>query len=255
MKRTKTGLAICMLMGLAISSNADVIIVDDFTSTSTHNETRLRHDDAGTGWIKNASSDWAISGGTLSNAGTVTNAISSESAVGQVVDASGLAGDQVVISFDYTVDAGSTLYFALMGYKTNGSPAGNGEILANTGTLNANIQGDKGEADFGDINLIDGTDAVNTPVLTFTGTGTYSLTVDLTTYAWHADELPGLSGSLTDVSDFDLIMAVFASDVETAGAMTTIDNLSITSIPEPATLGLIAAFGGSLLFIRRLIQM
>jgi hypothetical protein len=37
----------------------------------------------------------------------------------------------------------------------------------------------------------------------------------------------------------------------TATEFVKIDSVSLTQIPEPATLGLIAAFGGGIMFIRR----
>jgi hypothetical protein len=47
--------------------------------------------------------------------------------------------DEVTVSFDYSVGAGSTLYFHLLGFTTNGTPD-SAEILANTQPQNGVIQ-------------------------------------------------------------------------------------------------------------------
>lgn len=73
-----------------------------------------------------------------------------------------------------------------------------------------------------------------------------------------------LTVSLTD-SDFTIgganvgqeLFVAFAAGGYTSASNTSplnIDNLSLTVIPEPATLGLVAAFGGGALFIRRLMM-
>ncbi|WP_372807623.1 hypothetical protein [Pontiella sp.] len=63
-----------------------------------------------------------------------------------------------------------------------------------------------------------------------------------------------------DFSGADLIAAGASADDElrvnfysknNSNSISWLDNVSVTVIPEPATLGLVAAFGGSVLFIRR----
>ena len=56
-----------------------------------------------------------------------------------------------------------------------------------------------------------------------------------------------LTFTYTEGTGIGLVFGSFGSDV-------AIDNVSITAIPEPATLGLITAFGVSVLFIRRLMM-
>lgn len=69
----------------------------------------------------------------------------------------------------------------------------------------------------------------------------------------------------TDLADYDYIGVRFIvgdnnnnitatnGDLNNGGAL--IENISLTAIPEPATLGLIASFGGAVLFIRRRFMM
>lgn len=49
----------------------------------------------------------------------------------------------------------------------------------------------------------------------------------------------------------DGVFAGMRSANLTAGVLSGLDQWTVTSIPEPATVGLVAAFGGGILFIRR----
>jgi hypothetical protein len=182
MKRTKIGFALCMLLGLGVSSFAAVPIGDNFsTSTITDADTRLRLDDLGPGWYKHADSLWSISGGVLTHPCKVVNAISSEGLVGQVVSSSGLnsTNTQLEVSFDYMVGAGSSLYFHLVGLTTNGAPVA-AEALANTKILDGGIQ-NQSEADFGDLNLLTGDAATGVGADTVSLAGFVTLQVEETT--------------------------------------------------------------------------
>ena len=256
MKTTKTVLAISMLMGLAISSNAEVIIVDEFTTDTMINDTRLRIDDLDDGWLSSAAGGWSITAGAagvLTNPGTVTNAVSSEGGVGQVVSTAGLsaANTQIAVSFDYTLAAGATLKFYLEGITENVTPAAN-EILANPGALNGNAQIFKSEVDYAGMDLLNGLEPTDGVAATLTGNGTYSALIDLTGYSWDdQDPEAGVSGSIANVTDFEAIVAFFGANVTVNGAAMSIDNFSVTAIPEPATLGLVIGAGASLLLMRR----
>ena len=59
-----------------------------------------------------------------------------------------------------------------------------------------------------------------------------------------------LSGHALGMSDYDYLVIGFARDTD--GEVLRLDNINVTAIPEPATLGLIAIFGFGGLFIRRL---
>ncbi len=58
-----------------------------------------------------------------------------------------------------------------------------------------------------------------------------------------------LSGTFNDISELDYVGVLFYQDDAELGS--TLDNVSLTVIPEPATLGLFAISGGALLFFRR----
>jgi len=62
------------------------------------------------------------------------------------------------------------------------------------------------------------------------------------------------SGANASQNGKSLGILVFDSN-GVAGGQVAIDNISVSVIPEPATLGLVAAFGGGIIFIRRRIMM
>lgn len=261
---------------LSISSvGAAVSLINDtFESgtgtTSLSANTRIRTNQSnGTFYERTAANDWSITGGVLSNAATSTTAIT-EGAVSQVVATSGLATDltSLTLSFDYTVGATSTLKFALIGYTANLQDGQtSGDILMNNGTANGALQNNtQAELRHGDINLFTGADmtqSITNDLIFAAGTsGSHSVTIDLTNYAWHADEAagasptntPGLSGSITSIADFDLVVLVAVNDLSTAdgATVTTLDNVMLTAeaVPEPSTTALLG-LGGLALILRR----
>lgn len=119
---------------------------------------------------------------------------------------------------------------------------------------------------------LSGTDAQNQLGglnLTNTAPVTVQLLADLDTGAWstQVDSGSGFVDLVTDgtgmtsIDQIQLIIDASNGAWEYGGAGGTatefvkIDSVTLTQIPEPATLGLIAAFGGGILFIRRRFMM
>jgi len=231
-------------------SSADVILIDDnFTGSSITNNGRLRLNHAGDGsgddWIKNANSLWSTAGGNLSNAGT-TAGVPAEGGIGQLytVTTTDTTLTQLRFEFDYDVGTGSTLFFHATGLTENGSPGAN-EILSNTGAQNGNVQ-NQAETDFADINLLTGTDpngtASNAVSFAAGTSGTFDVTFDLSGYNWSADEAPGVTGLLGDITSLDFLSLMFASNVtdRTGAGAISIDNFRVTAVqgvavPEPSS--------------------
>jgi len=256
MKIKPLNLALLATGVLSISAQAATIF-DDFSTGSISADARFRADQVGLGWYASPDSNWDISTGTLNNSGLDTNTQNdrdTEGPVGQLVLSS--STDTIIeFSFDYVVGTGTTLFFHAIGLTENGINNSN-EILANTGSSNGGIQNQADTAaNYGDISLLTGNDPgnVTADAVALTGSGTYTGSFDVSTYSWSADEAAGgLSGSIIDLSDFDLLQFAFGANVTTtdgSGAY-SIDNFSVTTIPEPSS-ALLLSLGALGLVVRR----
>ena len=259
MKNLITTLCTLAIVGSADAQTSVSLIDDDFSSGTLSGNSRVRSDQANGNFFvfNNFSddlvSDWTISGGVLSNEGTAMGDAQTEGAVSQVIETSGFSTDltSLTLSFDYEVGATARLRFALIGYTMNlqDGQSEDNRILLNNGTPSGSLQNNtQAELRYGDINLFTGADMSQsiTDDLTFEpGTsGSSSVTIDLTAYEWDDDELatappaantpdntPGLSGSITSIADFDLVVLVAVVDLESDVGVTatTIDNISLTA--------------------------
>ena len=206
----------------------------------------------------------------MSNAANTPNSSVSEGALSQVIATSSLANNlkDLTLSFDYVVGATATLKLGLVGYTLNvqdGQDATN-TLLMNNGTANGNVQNNtQAELRYGDINLFTGADmtqSITNDVTFAAGTsGSHSVTMDLSNYAWHADEAagappantPGLSGSINSIADFDYVVLFFVNDLSAGpgATVTTLDNITlVATIPEPSSTALLG-LGGLALALRR----
>ena len=119
---------------------------------------------------------------------------------------------------------------------------------------NGNLSGTDAQNQLGGLNL------------TNTASVTVQLLADLDTGAWstRVDAGSGFVDLVTDgtgMTSIDRIQLIvdgsngtgweYGGVAGTATEFVMIDSVTLTQIPEPATLGLIAAFGGSILFMRR----
>jgi len=241
MKKLIYAVGTCLLMtGL---SQAQTLIDDDFSASSISNDqTRIQLDHAGDGsgddWQSRSDSLWSISGGTLNNPGT-TSGRASEGGMGQLytVTTTDTSLTAIRVEFDYTVGTGSTLHFHATGLTQNGTPAAT-EALNNLGAQNGNVQ-NQAEATFADINIVTGADATGasgTGVVLAAGTsGTYVGTFDLSGYSWSADEAPGVTGPLGNVTSLEFLSLMFASNVtdNTGAGAISIDNFKVEAIVAP----------------------
>ena len=105
MKKIHTLTIIASLM--AVAAQAAVTLIDDnFSSSTAVSDSRFNKGDIDTdSWRGNAG--WSVSGGALTNAATAggaTHLINS-------VSSADTSLTQVTLSFNYSVGAGSTLYF------------------------------------------------------------------------------------------------------------------------------------------------
>ena len=232
------------LASAQLSAATVTIYENDFESGTVASDARFSADDAGGGLRAFNNSLSTIAGGVLSNPGTETNNLG-EGAVGLVIGSTLTTENLITISFDYTVGAGSELFFHAQALTVNGTPAAN-EQLANTASLSGNIQ-NIAEAEYADFNILTGDDvAANSAnsAQTFAGgtSGTFTGTFDLSSYTFSADE-EGFAGTALAPADIDLFLFAFAQNVtDTTDAGFTVDNFSVTAVPEPSSL-LMSCFG------------
>ncbi len=132
-----------------------------------------------------------------------------------------LTGNQT-LSFDFEQDVGGDLQYAVFGWS--GGPLSGNVMYANGQWATANVSRDGGQTV---TNIVSGT------LTDVAGGGATSLTTA-------AFDMTGFS---------NIAISFMGSSVTTTGL--TIDNVSIDAIPEPATLGMVAVFGGAILFVRR----
>ena len=117
------------------------------------------------------------------------------------------------------------------------------QILANT-VAQLGIQ-DQGDSVYADVSILTGNDPGNGQAdATSFAAGTYTAQFDLSTLSFSADEgaLAG-AANIADIADIDLFLFAFqqnVSDITTAGI--TVDNFSVTAVPEPSSL-LMSCFG------------
>lgn len=246
MKKILTTTIIASLM--VVTAQAAVILInDDFSSNNTVVDTRFNKGEIDTNTWR-GQGEWSASSGELTSAGTLagsTHLINS-------VSSTDTSLTQVTLSFDYSVGAGSTLYF----YSTlfTGEAASNmaGRTSKVDGTYFANdfASGWSGFNGFSgpEYNLVGGsttTSSTANAVTSFVGgtTGTFSQTYDISGF--------GDGGfSIADVSN---LIAVFTVTVDAAGdGAISIDNFNMTAIPESGTYALLTGcFALASIMVRR----
>ena len=213
-----------------ITVTPDPVLINDDFSSSTTDEGRFNTPDIDTDtWI--GSAGWSVSGGELTHAATTgqsTHLINS-------VSSTDTSLTKVTLSFDYSVGAGSTLYF----YSTlfTGEPGANmdGRTSKTDGTYWANdfANGWDGRIGFSgpEYNLVGGSTTSSSTanaVTSFVGgtSGTFSQTYDIS----------GFGGGDFSIADVSYVLAVFTVNAAAAGdGAISIDNFNMTATPPKGT--------------------
>jgi len=234
MKKIHTLTIIASLMAVAAQA-AVTIIDDDFSSSTAVVDTRFNKGDIDTDTWRGASGLWTVSGGALTNAATAggsTHLINSVSSIDTSLT-------EVTLSFDYSVGAGTTLYFYSTLFTGEADASMSARTALTNGTYWANdfSQGWGSNTGFSgpEYNLRGGsTTTSNTAnaVTSFLGgtSGTFSQTYDIS-------EFGGGPFSIADVSN---VLAVFTINTGAAGdGAISMDNFNMTAIPEPGTYALL----------------
>lgn len=254
----KTSLLSVALVASLSPLHALDLIVDDFSSSSISGGARFAASDIDSGsWDGRNDSTWAIGGGSLTNAG-VTNPLSDQPTHRvNTISSTDTTLTAVTVSFDYTVGAGSTLYF--YSHLLTGAVPTTGNVIRTSATGGATFANDfittaaNNTAFGGMANLKNGNvaSAVNNDqadaLFTYVGVGgavqTFSQTYNIADFT-----------GIDSIADVSAIAAIFAIDTAADGdGAITIDNLSIIAVvPEPGTFALLAGLTGlALVMLRR----
>ncbi|QBG47010.1 PEP-CTERM sorting domain-containing protein [Verrucomicrobia bacterium S94] len=181
----------------------------------------------------------------------------------QVISVGANTGSDLVLSFDWTPaatalsNASLAVDYQLVGWTVEQTPDPSDIMFSGINFYNDvvagnNIAGGTSTAyDFldGDIPWVHANGTAYPSIRQATSTAGTTLSVSTTNSV--------AIGGLTDLSDYDYIGVRFTinsvGDAGNVGA--TIENISLVAIPEPATMGMIAFFGGAVLFVRRRFMM
>ncbi len=249
MKTKITSLVTAGILGTSLASQAVVALIDDdFSSSTAVVDTRFNKGDIDTDTWRAASDLWTVSGGALTNAATAggsTHLINS-------VSSTDTSLTQVTLSFDYSVGAGTTLYFYSTLFTGEAATSMAARTSKTDGTFWANdFSNQWGSAPFKgfegpEYNLTGGsTTSSNTAnaVTSFVGgtSGTFSQTYDIS----------GFGGGDFSIADVSNVLAVFTVNAGAVGdGAISIDNFNMTAVPEPSSAALLG-LGGFALILRR----
>ena len=238
---------ISTIIGSPISQANVSLIVDDFSGSNIVSDNRFVSEDVDSGnWITR-DSPWSISGGELVNSADLTDG-NDERSVNLIntIESSDTSLTQITYTFDYAVGAGSTLFFHSNLFTGTFSAGTGSRLTAEGGNYFATGPDDFNAHYTSAFNLSNGnipTGLASDAVASFEGSssGTFTQTVDISAFT-----------GINSIADVDAILAVFTADTSATGdGAISIDNFSITAVPEPSVFALfgIGFIGGS--FYRR----
>ena len=239
----------CLLLVVGVAQAALVTLInDDFTGSMSANA-RLLFSHAGDGsgddWIKNSVSLWSTASGNLNNAATgAVDSTQNEGAAMQLytVSSADTSLTSLTLTFDYTVGAGSTLYFHAYGWSNYTETDGQ---IHNTTARDGMVQ-NQGISEFSNYwNLKNG----GTAVVDIGGwgdawaidggvsgvSGTFSQVVDIASYV-----------GINNITDIDYIALGFANNAtvfDGTGAV-SVDDFKLTA-PSRHSAGLFVVRGMS----------
>ena len=257
-------LTLASLMAISTSQTstaAGVVLLDDFSTDTTVTPVgRVYESTLDAGWRGTTGygggdphsspehdSQWDISTGTLNNDANQTDSYVRGETPAYNWFTNPIVGDtrtKMTISFDYFTDGSDTLTAHFWAVQTGGAAGSVSWITNNQGWINGNSgqNEDTSSGGYDTFNLLDGDttpDNVDSITGQLSGTGTFTLTIDVSTL--------GIAGVST-VGDIDTFFLAFAGN-ETTGGTTWVDNLVIT-VPEPSSTALLG-LGLSSILLRR----
>lgn len=245
------------LCAVSMAQADAVLLSDSFDSSTVNADGNIKVSEISTmgavgagAWEAGSASRWGIGSGSATNASGGT-AADNEGALARAVDISSNTDsslNKINLKMNFsTANASETLYVFLRGYVTVSTPGVN-QTLGNLGSSNGNVW--EGNAStLTDYNLNTGDE------YTSSAQGVAAAGIQLssgTTGAQSVDLTFDMSGyAVSDITGYDYLGVFISRNSAGATPMATINDITVTAIPEPATLGLISAFGMGILFVRR----
>ncbi len=252
----KKRILVAAALSAMVGADAALIVGGDFSGNvrgADSNNINFSH--VGAGWIvKNFTwgSNGTIPGPFSGEQATSPSGTSGGRGLGQVNAVTTETGTKLKLTFDWTAALAATgdtldLSYQVIGWKTPTAPVGSESMFTAINFRSYGVQNmvDTGNSWANFVNGSTGTFVGNsiTAYGVFTGTAGTLTSADITL------DLGALG--LGDVSDYDYIGIKFNEGTTTAIGGGILDNVALVAIPEPATLGMVAFFGGAVFFIRR----
>jgi hypothetical protein len=210
-----------------------VIYSNDFSTINVTSASRYTNSDVGD-WVSRYS-NWTTAGTDAARAlNCDLSAAYNETPVELLyaVSESDTSLTKITISFKYSVPADATLYFYAAGYEGPLTTGLNGRLTDTNGEYYLG-GGDDFDGHLGTgYNLLNGatpTGAAATALTTLSNaSGTFTQTYDISAF-----------GVGFNITDFDYMTLVFGVDTTATSGSITVDNFTVTAIPEPAAIGLL----------------
>lgn len=251
---------LCLAFGASVF--AEQILVRDAFNVSSVSETGMTYSKisnmgavAGGAWQAQSGTGWGIGGGSVTNS-DLSGSNLSEGALARVVDISSITDtslNELKLDLNFTTaNAGEKLYVHMRGYILGTAPA-DGAALANIGAKNGATWNDAlVKTDWTIYNL--NTGVLNDHASDYSGGTAAVLLTDGVAGAHtfsQTFDMSGYAAAANDIAGFDYLGIYITRNLSGTDSAVSIDEITVTAIPEPGTLGLISAVGIAILFVRR----
>jgi len=254
----KATLTACLaIAGFALApAQASVVLFADSFDSGTVAEGGHSSSDIGSGvWEATGGTLWTISGGALSNSGGSGTARHNEGPIAQFLDISAFTDtslNQLQLDVNFTTaNASETLYLHLRGYIL-GTVPGSPVSINNNAATNGNSWNDAhANTDWTIYNLHSG--QLNNHPSDYSNAGAAYQMSDGTAGAHALSDTFDMSGYATEannIANFDYLGIIITRDALGTSPSVSIQDFSLTAVPEPGSLALLG-LGGMLIARRR----
>ena len=253
----KSTLPACLaIAGLAISSaQASVVLFSDGFDSGSVAQGGHSSNDIGAGvWEATSGTLWTISGSALTNSGTSATARNNEGPIAQFLDISSITDtslNQLQLDVNFTTaTASEKLFLHLRGYIL-GTVPGSPVSINNNGATNGNSWNDAHtNTDWTIYNLHSG--QLNNHPSDYSWSGAAYQLSDGVAGAHSLSEtfdMSGYAAEANNIANFDYLGIIITRDALGTSPSVSIQDFSLTAVPEPGSLALLTL--GGLLIARR----